>query len=84
MTDGNLCGFGGTDGFTNILETVFQIKMGAASVHQTDAMEWVFYADVSSEEAGYICEKEGKLLRCLCFLEQNYMFKSFMTEQQHL
>ena len=79
VTDGNLCGFGGTDAFSNILETVFQLKMGAESVHETDAKEWVLYDDVSSEEAVYICEKEGKLLRCLCFLEQIYMFIDVWT-----
>ena len=61
VTDGNLCGFGGSDGFTHTLETVFQLKMGAVSVHQVNAIEWALYANASSETAGYICEKEGKL-----------------------
>ena len=57
----NLCGKS-SDAFVKEEETVFQLKMGDSStgvVSDVEAKSWYAYADVISDKAGFICEKEG-------------------------
>ena len=68
-SDRDLCGKK-TDSFTKEHETVFQMKVGdfsdASSTnhveHDIVAKEWIDYSILTSEKAGYLCEKEGTVI----------------------
>ena len=69
LDDASLCGKQ-TDSFTKEHETVYQIKVGDFSdesssnhvEHDIVAKEWIDYSKLTSEKAGYLCEKEGTVI----------------------
>ena len=69
-----LCNFV-SDRYIREKETVFQIKMGTIDAHDVDAKEWGMYADVTSEKAGFICEKEGSIINIIVYLSLRILRK---------
>ena len=64
----NLCSKS-SDAFAKEDETVFQLKMGDNSnVNDVEAKSFDVYTDVTSDKAGFICEKEGNVNRSYIFL----------------